>query len=220
MKMKKITFSLLAGIAASSLLLTSCVKKNKNSPGFEFMPDMYRSLSYKAGETNPVFADGKTNQDPVDGTIPFSFDRSKIMNVMPYAYPNTPGGRDSAALFLKNPLLRNDDNVAEGKRLYDIYCVVCHGKTGAGDGSVVKITTAKDNYGLVPPAYNSDQLKGISEGQIFHATQWGKGNMGSYASQLSVEERWKIVFYVQDLQKGGAAPTDSTKSDSTATAKK
>jgi mono/diheme cytochrome c family protein len=141
------------------------------------------------------------------------------MNVMPYSFPNTVGGRDSAIAMLKNPLQRTEENVAEGKRLFEIYCAICHGKTGQGDGNVVKILLAKDNYGLQPPAYNSDQLKNATEGQIYHVMQYGKGNMGSYASQLSAEERWKIVFHVQDLQ-GGGGTGSTTPTDSTTTASK
>lgn len=213
MKMKKIN-TLLPGIAIIAAVFTSCVPHDPNGPGYEFMPDMYRSSSYKAGEDNPVFSNGLTNQEPVTGTISHSFDRSKIVNVMPYPFANTPSGRDSAIAFLKNPLQRTDENVEEGKRLFEIYCAVCHGKTGAGDGSVVKILLAKENYGLQPPAYNSDQLKNATEGQIFHAMQYGKGNMGPYTSQLTAEERWKIVFHVQDLQGGGntEAPKDTTAS--------
>lgn len=209
MKMKKINSTLLAGIAAVAMVFTSCTH-NPNGPGYEYMPDMYRSPSYKADETNPVFADGKTNQNPVDGTVPHSFDRSKVMNMMPYPYTNTPAGRDSAILYLKNPLQRTDENVEEGKRLFDIYCAVCHGKTGQGDGSVVKILLAKDNYGLKPNAYNKE-LKDATEGRIFHTMQYGLNNMGPYTSQLSVEERWKIVFHVQDLQQLGSteAPKDT-----------
>jgi len=198
------------GIAAVSMMFTSCFK-DKNSPGFEYMPDMYYSPAYKPGEKNPVFADGKTNQDPVPGTIAHSFDRSKMINFIPYPYSNTAAGRDSAIAFLKNPLEANEKNLQEGKRLYEIYCIACHGKDGQGDGSVVKVLLAKENYGLQPPAYNSEQLKNISEGQIYHAMQYGKGNMGSYASQLSAYERWQVVLYVQQLQKiGEETPIAST----------
>lgn len=211
--MKKINKNILLGIAAVSMVFTSCFK-DKNSPGFEYMPDMYYSPAYKPGEKNPNFTDGKTNQDPVSGTIAHSFDRSKMINFMPYPYSNTPSGRDSAIAFLKNPLEPTEANLAEGKRLYEVFCIACHGKEGQGDGSVVKVLLAKENYGLQPPAYNSDQLKNITEGQIYHAMQYGKGNMGPYASQLSAYERWQIVFYVQQLQKAGgaasAAPADST----------
>lgn len=209
MKMKTINISLIVGFTAVSMSFTSCYK-DKNGPGYEYMPDMYRTESYKAGEFNPNFTDGLTNRPPVDGTIPHSFDPSKVMNNMPYPYTNDEAGRNLAITSLKNPLARSEENVAEGKRLFEIYCAICHGSTGAGDGNVVKILLAKDNYGLKPPAYNGE-LKSATEGQIFHAMQYGKGNMGSYASQLSVEERWKIVFHVQDLQgNGGGAPTDTT----------
>ncbi|MBE2246122.1 MAG: cytochrome c [Candidatus Competibacteraceae bacterium] len=198
--MKKINRNIVIGLAAMSLLLTSCYK-DKNSPGFEFMPDMYRSPAYRPGESNPNFANGLNNQNPVEGTIAHSFDREQMINSLPYAYANTPQGRDSAIAFLKNPLEKSDVATLEGKRLYNVYCAVCHGADGKGDGSVVAVLIAKENYGLQPPAFNSDRLKDITEGQIFHATQYGKGNMGSYSSQLTAYERWQVVMYVQELQR-------------------
>lgn len=214
MKMNKLNISLIA-IAASAMLLTSCQKKDKNSPGYEYMGefDMYRQESYRAYESNPNFENGLTMQNQLEGTIMHSFDREKMLNNMPFNYANTPGGRDSAIAFLKNPLQKNETNLKEGERLYAIYCAPCHGKTGAGDGSVVKILMERDNMGLQPPAYNSDQLKAATEGQIFYATQYGKGNMGPYAAQLSAYERWQVVMHVQTLQGGGAATTDSTKTN-------
>lgn len=198
--MKKINRNIIIGLAAVGLLFTSC-HKDKNSPGYEFMPDMYRSPAYRPGESNPNFANGLTNQEPVPGTIAHSFDQKGMINTMPYPYSNSNQGRDSAAAFLKNPLESTASALAEGKRLFNVYCAVCHGLEGQGDGSVVSVLIAKDNYGLKPPAFNSDQLKGISEGQIFHATEFGKNNMGSYSSQLSAYERWQVVMYVQELQR-------------------
>lgn len=214
MKMKKLNISFIA-IAAGMLLLSSC-SKDKNSPGYEFMGefDMYRSQSYKAYESNPVFPNGITMQNQVDGTISHSFDREKMINYMPFPYPNTPGGRDSAILYLKNPLAKTDSHVKEGERIYNIYCVACHGKKGNGDGPVVKLLEKRSNMGLLPPAYSSDQLKGATEGQIFYTTQFGKGNMGPYASQLNAFERWQVVMFVQTLQgTGSTTPTDSSKTD-------
>jgi len=149
-------------------------------------------------------------QNHVEGTIAHSFDREKMINYLPFPYPNTPQGRDSAGIFLKNPLAKTEAHMAEGKRLYDIYCAVCHGKTGAGDGSVVKLLTDKrDNPTLTPTAYNTDPIKSYSEGLIFYTTQYGKNNMGPYNTQLSAYERWQVVMYVQTLQ-GGGTSADST----------
>ncbi len=210
MKMNKLNISLMA-IAATALLLTSCQKKDKNSPGYEYMGefDMYRTQSYKAYEDNNVFPNGLTMQNQVEGTIPHSFDREKMINYMPFPYPNTLGGRDSAIAFLKNPLQKTEANMAEGERLYNIYCIACHGKKGMADGPVVKLLDKRGNMGLLPPAYSSDQAKNATEGQIFYATQYGKGNMGPYNAQLSAFERWQVVMYVQTLQGGGTSP-DST----------
>lgn len=213
MQMKKLNISLIA-LAGGMLLLSSCYKA-KNSPGWEYMgqTDMYRSPSYKAYENNPVFSNGLTMQGQVDGTVPHSFDREKMINYMPFNYSNTLAGRDSAIAYLKNPLAKNEVNMKNGEYLFGIYCATCHGKTGKGDGPVVKLLEKRDNMGLLPPAYDSDQLKGATEGQIFYATQYGKGNMGPYAPLLSAHERWQVVMFVQTLQGGvkdsTSAPTDS-----------
>jgi len=65
----------------------------------------------------------------------------------------------------------------------------------------------------------------MPEGTMFHSITYGKGNMGSYASQLSREQRWMVIQYVKHHQGGGnaaaatPAATDSTSnsSDSTTT---
>jgi mono/diheme cytochrome c family protein len=51
-----------------------------------------------------------------------------------------------------------------------------------------------------PPAYNSASLKNLPEGKMFHTITYGKNLMGAHSSQLNVEERWKVIRYVQTLQ--------------------
>jgi hypothetical protein len=69
--------------------------------------------------------------------------------------------------------------------------------------------------GPKPPAYNSDALKDLPEGKAFHTTQYGKNMMGSHASQLTASQRWKIIMYIQTMQKpeGQAAAADSAKTE-------
>ena len=50
-----------------------------------------------------------------------------------------------------------------------------------------------------PPSYKA-ALKDLSEGKMFHTLMYGKNLMGSHASQISAEDRWKIIYYVQSLQ--------------------
>jgi len=187
-------------VAVVFVSLTSCGKKDENSPGVEFMPDMYRSPSLEYYSTHTIDGDTADNAMlPVKGTVARGY--------LPYAYANTPEGYESAGLNLKNPLNSSDREKweKEGEVLYGKFCVHCHGASGAGDGKVGGKLPGP------PPAYNG-ALKNLPEGKIFHSITYGKNSMGSHSSQLTTEERWKLVYYVQKLQgPKEAAATDSTK---------
>ncbi len=176
---------------------TSCGKKDANSPGFEFMPDMYRSPSVEYYGIHVVNGDTLYNAMlPVKGTIARGY--------IPYVYANTGEGYEQAGLYLKNPIAFSEKVEKEGEVLYGKFCVHCHGATGAGDGKVsAKLPGA-------PPAY-AGPLKNLPEGKIFHSITYGKGLMGNHASILTQEERWKLVYYVQKLQGPKTVATDSTK---------
>jgi mono/diheme cytochrome c family protein len=187
--------------------LSSCIDDPKH-PGYEFMPDMYRSPSYETNSINPLFKDSMTERQPVEGTIARGDALYSDIDRMPYPYQNNADGYEAAGKEMHNPLEKTDVNIAEGRRLYESYCMHCHGATGQGDGLVVQ------HNGPKPPAYNSEQLKDLPEGKMFHTTEYGKNMMGSHASQLLASQRWKIIMYVQALQHSGqstATVTDSTK---------
>lgn len=203
------------------MILLSC-NNVPDSPGWEYMPDMYRSSSYEANSGNPNFADSMTNQLAVEGTISQGWiPNSEFSSTKaPYPYKNDSAGYEQAGLNLKNPFPASAEIIADGKGKYEKFCGHCHGASGQGDGSVV----TAGNY-PPPPAYSSAQLKNLPEGKMYHTIQYGKGMMGPHASLLSPEERWKIIRYVQTLQNPGGsaattAPSDSTKKATTETAKK
>lgn len=197
LSMSKInTYSSVLGVAlvAFTMLLQSCTT-DPNSPGIEYMPDMYRSPSYETYGKYDVFPDSMSAQLPVAGTMsqgewPY---QGSLINALPFEYENNIEGYTASAE-LKNPIDSSEAVVAEGKRLYDLMCVQCHGEKGAGDGQLVKI----EKY-PPPPAYNG-ALKTLEEGKMFHSIHYGKNLMPSHASQLSKEERWKIIRYIQKLQ--------------------
>ncbi|HLG35133.1 MAG TPA: cytochrome c [Bacteroidia bacterium] len=194
--------SVLIVLFVASLFIASCTTDPKK-PGYEFMPDMYRSLAYKPNSINTIFSDSMTNRQPVAGTIPRG-------GYMPYPYPNTPEGYEAAGKELKNSLEHSPENLAEGKRLFEIFCIHCHGPQGMGDGSI----TLNGKF-APPPSYSGDALKDLPEGKMYHTLEFGKNMMGSHASQLTQTERWKIIIYVQTLQKMGATATaDTTKKSS------
>lgn len=191
--------------ACSILISVSSCTKTPDSPGHEYMPDMYRSPSIET-YVNYAHPDSMMSRQTVEGTVPYSLDPSKKLNSMPYPYANTSEGYEAAGANLKNPLEKSNKNTEEGKVLYTKFCVHCHGDQGNGDGSLV----ANDKF-PPPPAYN--KIAGLTEGKMFHTMTYGKGLMGSHASQLNKEERWKLVLYVQKLQGPAidAAPADTTK---------
>lgn len=205
--------SLLA-IAGTLLLISSCDEANPLSPGLEYMPDMYRSEAYKPYTVNPVYKDSLEARKPVPGTISQgAFPNSPMsINQMIYPYSNTPEGYEEAGMNLKNPLEKSAANLESGKTIYTKMCIHCHGAKGDGGGT---LKVAGEKFPV--PSYMDDAHKNLPEGKMFHTLNYGKGLMGSHASQLSKEERWKCVMYVQELQKQalGSAPaaaTDTTKS--------
>lgn len=184
----------------------------ENSPGWEYMPDMYRSSSYETNSGNGIFTDSLTDRPAVPGTISQGWvaNSDYSMTKMPYPYKNDSAGYENAGQFLKDPFPATPEVVARGKEQFEKFCIHCHGATGHGDGTVVTVGNFPP-----PPAYDG-QLKNLPEGKMFHTLQYGKGMMGSHASQITVEDRWKIIRYVQTLQGNAPAPAaaaDSSKKD-------
>jgi mono/diheme cytochrome c family protein len=158
--------------------------------GYEYMPDMARSIPYDSFAPNPVTRDGKTLQTPAPGTIARGF--------LPLGYRATPADAVRAGRELDNPVAPTAQSREEGRVLYQTFCAICHGIEGEGDGPLVpKIPN--------PPAYHSTAVRGYAAGHLFHVITYGSGRMPSYASQLTREERWKIVSHVQILQRREAS---------------
>jgi mono/diheme cytochrome c family protein len=211
-------------ISANKILLASAVlavfgfsscKRDPLSPGVEYMPDMYRSPSYETYSGNGIYKDSMSARKPVPGTITRGYsvtgDIAYNINSVPYPYENTTEGYEKAGAELKNPLERTEANIAQGKEVYTKFCVHCHGAEGKGDGTIV----ANGKFPGPPPSY-SGPLKNLPEGKIYHVVTYGKGLMGSHASQIDKLDRWKVSMYVQTLQRLGEPAGTTT--DSTATA--
>lgn len=197
MKKTKYTFLALGAFAfAFSALLNSCTKEDQNSPGIEYMPDMYRAPSIETNGINTWVKDSiqMGNMLPPAGTIPRGF--------IPFPYENSIAGDSLASAFWKNPLLHNDSIEAQGQFLFERFCIYCHGAKGDGNGKLVE----SGKYAATPPNFVAKYTAGVlTDGHIYHVITYGKGNMGSHASQLSPEERWKVIEYVQRLGRGGDA---------------
>lgn len=103
-----------------------------------------------------------------------------------------------AAKHLKNPLKNNysAEVLLKGKTLFTIYCALCHGNTGLGDGQIAAKMIIK------PPSLLSNKIRTSSDGFIYYVIKKGQGLMGSYANQISKsKDRWAIINYIRTLQK-------------------
>jgi mono/diheme cytochrome c family protein len=181
-------------VIAVAAMLSSC--HDKRSRGLEYAPNMYYPIAYNPDQKNKNFADGKTAQLPPVGTTPIGFTRFD-------EFPNTLEGYLAASETVTNPIPVTNKNLAEGQQLYIAMCGPCHGIKGQGNGKIVELGKYP-----APPSYSSGNssrggaMKDLTDGKIYHTLQYGLNLMGSYASQLSPEERWKVTMYVHKLQKG------------------
>lgn len=170
-------------VIAVVLVAVSC--KKDTAPNYQFMPNMYESVGYKTyGEA--AFQNGIEAQIPAQGSIPRGY--------VPFDIENSTAGYELAKATLISPLDSTKVELNRGKELYDIYCGICHGNKGKGQGKLVQ---REKILGI--PSYD-DVGRAINEGSIYHTIYYGKNAMGSYANQLNEEERWQVVSYVLKLK--------------------
>jgi mono/diheme cytochrome c family protein len=145
----------------------------------------YRPLQYSA-----AFADGSSARPLVSG-------------VMPRDGSNVPGG-PYGSLPTTQPLRAITRATLErGQLQFEIYCAVCHGRLGNGEGVIVQ-------RGLTPPpSYHIWRLRQAPDQHFFDVMTNGYGAMFSYSDRVAPPDRWAIVAYIRALQQASAnAPDD------------
>jgi len=170
-------------ILLSMFLMTSCFDSSK--PNYQYFPNMYESVGYGTYDESDAFPNGIEAQLPVEGSVPRGW--------QPYEFEDSIEGYELAKVNLTSPLLNNEDNLANGKKMYEIYCSVCHGSKGDGNGILME----REKFLGIPSYADRD----ITEGSIYHVLMYGINLMGSHAGQVNDEERWQISQYVLKLRK-------------------
>ncbi|RYY88978.1 MAG: c-type cytochrome [Chitinophagaceae bacterium] len=208
--MKKVL--LLTGIIAGALSFTGCGGAHGNDPGSAYMPDMYYSRAYEAYGYNNMPEDhnlkskgAQYNGMPVPGSIARG-------DAFPFALAAGDSGYAMAATYKApgQPASITPEQAKEAQRLYQINCAICHGTALDGNGPLWK--GGDGPYPAAPRNLTDDYTKKLSDAQIYHVITYGKGQMGSYASQVHPEQRWWIINYIRSKQgvaAGGAAPADT-----------
>ena len=118
----------------------------------------------------------------------FLMSLTKIQQTTPWVAP-------SSADTIKNPLKGNMKSADEGKKLYAQNCAVCHGDKGKGDGIAAAGLNPK------PANHTSEKVQMQTDGAIFWKMTTGRPPMASYATTLSVTQRWQLVNFMRSLAK-------------------
>lgn len=203
MKKKYLITLVIAGTTFFAACNSGGIRRN---PGRTYAPDMQYSQAYDAYTKNPVTPNGLTSQLPVPGTIA----RSQSL-------PNHLTEADTTGYKALNfPNKYSAAELDEGKRLFDIYCAICHGEALDGQGPLFK----SGKFASMPAnLVSGDYYLNLAPGMIYHTIEYGKNMMGSYYSQLNEQQRWEVIAYIKKAQadKKGVAFAYELQADSTAT---
>ena len=173
--------------------------------------DMQDQPRYKVYKKSDFFADGRASRDLPQGTVPRGFLREnkafytgKKENADPNVQVQTTtdaSGNTLVSSFPNDIVNFSDAGITvtkemldRGEERYKVFCMVCHGPVGNGDGMIVRRGFTK------PPTYNDDRLRSAPVGHFFDVITNGQGRMNSYAAQIPVADRWAIVAYIRALQ--------------------
>ena len=172
--------------------------------------DMQDQPRYKAYKESQWFSDKRASRDLPEGTVPRGYlreDKALYQGKKESAPGATPAPVTTTTDAAGNTIVTSFPDAVEefpvpvtkelidrGEQRYKIFCIVCHGPSGNGDGMIVRRGFSK------PPTYNDDRLRNAPVGHFFDVMTNGYGKMNSYASQISVADRWAIVAYIRTLQ--------------------
>ena len=207
---------ILTGMVGITAALIGCGASG-NNPGRAYMPDMQYSRAYETySPTNERLQNSEAEDHPVYSRFPVPGTIARG-DMAEYKLSNDSAGYELSS-GVRNPLDTSSVDMKRAERLYLVNCAICHGTKLDGMGPLYK--GGEGPYTAAPKNLMADDAKKFADGKIFHVLTYGKGQMGSYASQLTVKERWEVVSYIKKKQGGGAsaATSDSTAAGGTTTA--
>lgn len=185
-------------VLSMAATVSSCMR-DPNDPGIQYAPEMYESIPFdpykQVSDSTSPFSNGQVMQAPPEGTIPRG-------GVAPFEFaPGDSMKLTAGVIGMVNPVELTPAVLEEGKVLYTRFCAVCHGSDAKGEGGDGQV--AKHDL-INPPNLNTDKWVNYAPGQIYHTIMYGQGMMGSYASQIDYNERWKVIHYLISLRPSAA----------------
>ncbi|MFO0791389.1 MAG: cytochrome c [Pirellulales bacterium] len=177
------------------------MRVDHSRPNFQivFGNDMTYSPAYGAYSANPNFANGRTIQEPITGTLARSESR--------FDFLATPEDALRAGEQLISPYSKSADenNVAadRGAVVFQTFCTSCHGGDANGNGPVAQRGFPP------PPSLLTGKSRDMKDGQLFHILTLGQNNMPNFAVQLPPSRRWDVIAYIRRLQHSAQPPASS-----------
>lgn len=212
-------FAIFAFLVLVVLAMAGFRGMKSSRPPIEIFPDMDHQPKVKAQVGSTFFADGRAARPPVEGTVPLGYampmhkevngtDGSSTSPYKNIVFSSSPTYLDTGKMG-ENwgtgiPVEVNEQLLARGHERYGIYCAVCHGATGEGNGMAQK-------FGLnTVQSVIQERIRVMSDGEIFNTISHGKNTMMGYGDRIQVQDRWAIIAYIRALQKsqGGATLDD------------
>ncbi len=178
------------------------------------MQDQPKAIAYRE---STFFKDGVSSRPPVQGTVPRGYLRadrefyfgkksgfrtgSSSDRVIDSSGQKPGAGPNPGAMMFPDdvdtfPFPITKEILERGQERYQIFCSSCHGLTGYGDGMIARRGFNKP----APASFHQDKLRQAPVGHFFDVVTNGWGAMPSHASQIPVEDRWKIIAYIRALQ--------------------
>lgn len=152
--------------------------------------DMHDQPKYVPMRESTFFNDVRSARPIVEGTVA----RGQLQEDT-LLYTGKVNGADTTVF----PFRVDAAVMARGQERFNIFCAPCHGRTGQGDGMVVRRGYRR------PPSIHQDRLRDAPAGHFFDVITNGFGAMPEYAPEIKAEDRWAIVAYVRALQLSGRA---------------
>jgi mono/diheme cytochrome c family protein len=173
-------------VALAALLLAACRQ------------DMHDQPKYKPLRSSEIFGDKRSARPLVEGTVA----RGTLREDAGYYAGKTKNG-----FVTELPVPMTAQLLERGQTQFQVFCAPCHGRTGRGDGMIVRRGFKQ------PSSYHVDRLRQMPIGYFYDVITIGFGAMPDYAAQIVPADRWAIAAYVRTLQLSQHAPASALSAD-------
>jgi mono/diheme cytochrome c family protein len=225
------TRAMLACAVALAAGLSACRGDRTQEPPRQFFPDLDDAPKWNPQTHSEFFADGRTMRQPPAHAVAFgrqaivpgeewggefAQQRADLLKENPGYY----SGKEGDKYLEKAPIAFTEADLLRGKERFGIYCAVCHGHEGDGQGMVGKQWATPVPAFHDPKYTDVKQVQGL-DGYLFHTARngvpagtaenpdWANVKMPGYRHALSVEDTWRVVAYIRALQHSRAGTIDN-----------